>query len=307
MQPSRKYRLIILISVVLAILLLGLAMARYNSTPNEQIVLPTKTRDQELSEQLSPKKQVELDTSIKTATIGEVEREYIISKPKNVSVQRILIALHGGEGSAKQLKTTLKLDEEVSSDTAIIYLNSVDGNWKDQRFQDPVGQANDIDFITTITKETQKEFGISPEKTVLLGVSNGGIMSQTLVCKDATLFHTTVLVSAPILSEIAESCSQLSPNTTLILGTNDTITPYKGGEIQSPQGGEVLSGVKSTEFLAKTMKCTEENNEKEEKDNITQKYPSCSNSGTLTVISKIGDTHISTLLRTKIDQGILQI
>jgi poly(3-hydroxybutyrate) depolymerase len=307
MNFLRSYRGKIMLGIIVAVLLLSIAFMRTAKKDELQIVKPTKSREVELAEQLLPKKQIELTETLQKLTIGGIEREYIAVKPKNETPKKLLIALHGGSGSAKLFSNSLNISQEIIADTVVLYPNSTDGNWKDERFQDTAATANDVEFISTIIKDTQKAYTISPEKTALLGVSNGGFMSQSFVCKDAGLIHSTVLISAPILSELAESCGQLSQHVSLILGTNDTITPYKGGEIQSPQGGEVLSGEKSTEFLAKKMKCTEENIEKEEKDQIVQTYPACANAGSLTVISKVGETHISTLLRTKIDNTILKL
>ena len=120
MNFLRSYRGKIIIGIIVAIILVSIIISRNSKKDELPIVKPTKTREVELAEQLLPKKQIKLIDTLQKVIIGGIEREYIVIKPKNETPKKLLIALHGGGGSAKQFSKTLNLEEEINSDTVVL-------------------------------------------------------------------------------------------------------------------------------------------------------------------------------------------
>jgi hypothetical protein len=64
----------------------------------------------------------------------------------------------------------------------------------------------------------------------------------------------------------------------------------------------VLSGEKTFDRASKIMGCGEKADEKELKDSLEKTIVDCKNKGKLTMISRIGEGHISTVLKTNFDE-----
>jgi poly(3-hydroxybutyrate) depolymerase len=301
---TRRKNIVLLGIGIFIIILVFTSMYRWtkNATSNDKVLAPTISRQDELEPKKLVKKQIKLVSKPKEIDIDGQKRTYIEQKAEGVTgISKLVVGLHGAKSSGELFQKTSRINSQLQDETMVVlYPDGLSGRWSDAR----TGKSDeDISFIKTLTDQYQKDFSITPEKTTIMGVSNGGFMAQTLFCIESGVkAENGIFVVAPLTVESAETCKNLPTNTTYIFGTNDTIVPYLGGEIQSETGGEVLSGEKTFDRAAKIMRCGEKADEKELKDSLKKTVVDCKNKGSLTMISRIGEGHISTVLKTNFDE-----
>jgi poly(3-hydroxybutyrate) depolymerase len=302
---NRRNNIVFLIIGTLVVFLMTMGIYQWaKSEPNtsNKVFLPTVSRQDELEPKKLVEKQIKQVSTQKEINVDGTKRTYIEQKAEtSTGVSKLVVGLHGAKSSAELLQKTSRINTQLQDETMVVlYPNGLDGAWNDARTGKSEG---DIAFIKILTDKYQKDFTITPEKTTIIGVSNGGFMAQTLFCNESSIkAENGIFVVAPLTVESAETCKTLPTNTTFILGTNDVTVPYLGGEIQSETGGEVLSVEKTFDRASKIMGCGEKADEKELKDSLEKTIVDCKNKGKLTIISRIGEGHISTVLKTNFDE-----
>jgi poly(3-hydroxybutyrate) depolymerase len=288
--------------LVVFLIFAGINQWAKNTRETNKVFAPTISRQDELEPKKLVKKQIKLVSTLKEIDINGEKRTYIEQKAEGGSgLTKLVIGLHGAKSSAELFQKTSRINTQLQDETTVVlYLDGLNGAWNDARTGKSEG---DIAFIKTVIDQYQKDFSITPEKTTIIGISNGGFMAQTLFCGEGGIkAENGIFVVAPLTVESAETCKTLPTITTFILGTNDVTVPYLGGEIQSETGGEVLSSEKTFDRAAKIMGCGEKADEKELKDSLEKTVVDCKNKGKLTIISRIGEGHISTVLKTNFDE-----
>jgi poly(3-hydroxybutyrate) depolymerase len=300
---TRRKNIIFLGIGILFICILLISINRWtkNATRYDKVFTPTISRQDELEPKKLLKKQIKLVSTLKYIDINNEKRSFIEQKAEGATnISKLVIGLHGAKSSGELLQKTSRINTQLQNENLVVlYLNGLNNIWNDAR----TGKSeSDVAFIKTLTEQYQKDFSITPEKTTIIGVSNGGFMNQTLFCSESGVnAENGIFIVAPLTVESAETCKALPTNTTFILGTNDVTVPYLGGEIPTETGGEVLSGEKTFDRAAKIMGCGEKADEKELKDSLEKTVVDCKNKGKLTMISRIGEGHISTVLKTNFD------
>lgn len=158
---------------------------------------------------------------------------------------KLMIALHGSTQRGSIMRRTtefdLLLDEE---NLVVIYPDAVDGIWKDGR-DDDYG-VDDVQFMEDLIDYAATEFGIDRSQSYLVGVSNGGFMTQRVMCKQPGLFRAAAVVIANLGSDIASGCRPQGVRSMFLLaGTADPVVPYEGGYVMRVDGsryrGSILS------------------------------------------------------------------
>jgi poly(3-hydroxybutyrate) depolymerase len=302
---TRQKKIIFLAIGILVISLLFIGIHQWTknvSNSSSKVFAPTISRQDELEPKKLVKKQIKLVSTPKEIDINGEKRTYVEQKAEVApSVSKLVVGLHGAKSNGELLQKTSRINTQLQDETMVVlYLDGINGAWNDARTGKSEG---DIAFIKTLTDKYQKDFSITSEKTTIIGISNGGFMAQTLFCNESGIkAENGIFVVAPMTVETAETCKNLPTNTTFVLGTNDVTVPYLGGEIQSETGGEVLSGEKTFDRASKIMGCGEKADEKELKDSLEKTIVDCKNKGKLTMISRIGEGHISTVLKTNFDE-----
>jgi poly(3-hydroxybutyrate) depolymerase len=194
-------------------------------------------------------------TNRQSIAIAGKNRTYLLDTAQNPDY--LVIALHGSKSTGKRLKETLRLENNIENTSfALAYPDGIDSEWRDIRSQNT--DVDDTAFITEITQKLQSNYKISPQKTIILGVSNGGFMAQTIVCEKPQLFYSLISIVASVLLETAASCKSLPQNVQYHLARNDSIIPYRGGMLDTPNGGTVLSAQESLEVVGNIKKCAKE-------------------------------------------------
>lgn len=92
-------------------------------------------------------------------------------------------------------------------------------------------QANDLDFIDTLTDELAKNYNIDEERIYACGYSNGGFFSQELACQLSHKIAAIGTVAANMSTKTLNNCDPDHPIPVItISGTMDNIVRYDGSE-----------------------------------------------------------------------------
>ena len=267
--------------------------AQNNDSVNKDIKNDTLNTDKSVAKNESKNNLIET-INLK---IDEKNRTYILEKPADSkNIKNIIVALHGEGDNGEKLQKNLRLSDLVTDNNTIIaYPDGINTQWNDIRVKSE--DVDDISFIKELTQNLQNEYKIGKDNTTLIGVSNGGFMVQTIVCKDNTLARNMVSITASLLVNLAEQCTSLPVNSLYILGKKDTVVPYEGGEIVGNALGNVISAQNTLVNASQINKCGEKSEEKESTYFIVQKIVDCPNDGQINLITYVNETHISLPLK----------
>lgn len=163
-----------------------------------------------------------------------LEREYILYKPKNFSENAPLVMmLHGYSSNNNNLLSYSKMNAIADQNGfmicypqgAITYLTN-QSHWNANL---QMSDVNDIDFLSDLVIEIQKQFKASKENVFVAGMSNGGFMSYTLGCERSDIFKAVASVTGTMSGYDWENCSpEYKIPVMQISGTIDRTVPWDG-------------------------------------------------------------------------------
>jgi polyhydroxybutyrate depolymerase len=163
-----------------------------------------------------------------------LEREYILYKPKNFSENAPLVMmLHGYSSNNNNLLSYSKMNAIADQNGfmicypqgAITYLTN-QSHWNANL---QMSDVNDIDFLSDLVIEIQKQFKVSKENVFVAGMSNGGFMSYTLGCERSDIFKAVASVTGTMSGYDWENCSpEYKIPVMQISGTIDRTVPWDG-------------------------------------------------------------------------------
>jgi polyhydroxybutyrate depolymerase len=116
--------------------------------------------------------------------------------------------------------------------------------WHDGRTGGPDG-PDDVAFLRALLSRLVKERIGLPSHVYIAGISNGGMMSFTMVCKAGELFRGIGTVIANMPAGIG-ACNPPPMPLIMVNGTNDPMVPYEGGEVGLHGGRGLVMSVKET-------------------------------------------------------------
>jgi polyhydroxybutyrate depolymerase len=178
----------------------------------------------------------------RTVTVGGKEREFYLNIPAKCQGKPspVVFALHGGassSGLAMHLKTDFtKLGDTVGYVT--VYPSGVNG-WNIgshdlYSVKRRTSDADDMGFFRTMFDTLIKE-GIADEKRIYVtGGSNGGVMTQLLVCHLADRIAGAGVVVATLPRAAEKDWPKPSRPVPILvmLGTEDSFKPWQGNKAQ---------------------------------------------------------------------------
>lgn len=126
-----------------------------------------------------------------TITVDGIERSYLLNLPPGYydsSGFSLVIALHGGGGSAKQFETTSRLTGKANASGFIVVYPDGTGAIKTWNAGTCCGSAvtkqiDDVKFISALIDKLVSTYKINPKKVYATGHSNGGMMCYRLACE----------------------------------------------------------------------------------------------------------------------------
>ncbi|CAH0995870.1 hypothetical protein EMA8858_01998 [Emticicia aquatica] len=177
----------------------------------------------------------------KTITVDGLERTYRLNLPptyyQNTNLP-LVIAMHGGGGSADQCESDYSLTQKANSENfVIVYPEGVQSNgilrartWNAGTCCDYAVEKNidDVHFISVLIDELLKNYKLNPKKVYLTGMSNGAILSYRLACEIPNKITAIAAVSGPM--SLKDECKSLKPIPIMHLhSVLDQKVPVNGG------------------------------------------------------------------------------
>lgn len=166
---------------------------------------------------------------------------YVPSRLPPPGTRAMVVALHGGMGSAKFVQEHLKMDGIAEKYGFIVaYLN---GSRASDRLSDRfhawdagggccgapyTDKVDDIGYISGAVHYLEHKYGIDPARVFGTGHSNGAIMTQTLMC-ETNLYQKAVSLAGSLMADVA-GCPDARGKTILAVhGKSDQNVPPEGG------------------------------------------------------------------------------
>ena len=117
----------------------------------------------------------------------------------------LLIALHGATDTMERFETYSLLTDEVieKKSFGLVYLEGEGGHWNDGR-PEISSDADDVGFINAVIAHYKAE---GYNRFYLVGMSNGGVMAQRMVCENAAEIDGIAVVSATQTTWLSDHCS----------------------------------------------------------------------------------------------------
>lgn len=167
-----------------------------------------------------------------------ITREYLIHVPDTLQQSvPLVLALHGGGGSASQFRAETDYDELADEQGFIVvYPQGVNREWNERRGSGMTvrrSDADDVGFIDALIDHLASQYPIDLERVYVMGMSNGGFMSLRLGCDLSERFAGIGVVAAELTEDMAADCNPTRKLRIAILnGTDDPLIPYDGGEVR---------------------------------------------------------------------------
>ena len=189
----------------------------------------------------------------------------------------LVFAFHGGGGEALKLDNTSDLVKLADNkNVIIIYPNASNKHWNDGR-PEVNPDIDDLEFIDSVLADINRKYSFDKKRICATGISNGGLFSFRLACDRSEIFSAVIPIAANLGVEKSKKCSPKKALSILhIMGDQDPIVPFSGGDIKGPLGlkklGKVLSARETHEFWKKQFACssqTSSNHKSEKKDGTT--------------------------------------
>jgi polyhydroxybutyrate depolymerase len=160
-------------------------------------------------------------------------RTYLLHLPHSYNEAEpssLIIALHGGTGSAKNIEEQGGLPE--FSDEKGFILCSPNGLNKTWNAGNCCGKAeknkvDDVGFISSLMDKIQSEYNIDPKRIYITGMSNGAMMSYRLACE----LSDKIAAIAPMAGTIVTNECKPSNSMSVVHfhSKKDNSVPFDGG------------------------------------------------------------------------------
>lgn len=186
-------------------------------------------------------------TSIAHRQQGSLEldgstRSYLLNLPPDYEEKvsfSLVIALHGGGGSAKQAEESYQLTRKSNAEhTIIVYPEGVqsDGVLKLRTWNAGTccqyaveKQIDDVHFISKLIDELVSKYKINPKRVYVAGMSNGAMLAYRLACEIPEKIAAIATVSGTL--EKIEPCTSTLQVPILHLHSElDNHVPFRGGK-----------------------------------------------------------------------------
>lgn len=171
-------------------------------------------------------------------------RTWILYVPSSYDASNptpLVVLLHGrgGTGSSQAYVSDFRAVAEREGLIAV-FPDGIDNQWnyiRDMPRTEGVGPQDDDEFLTNLVDDISLDLNIDQSQVYVTGYSNGGFMSQRLVCTRENRFAAFASVAATGAYGLPEYCQGTSPKPVLYIhGTEDNIVPFDGQTSQTPDG-----------------------------------------------------------------------
>ena len=162
----------------------------------------------------------------------------------------VLFVLHGGHGSAGRVASEANFRKIADlKRILLIYPNgtgreglglTTNAQWNDGRNATTFPHARGIDdvgFLRKIASRLRSTGEAVSSNIFVTGVSNGGMMTQRLLCQASDVFSGGAAVIANMPLHLINNCRPRIARPVMIMnGTADSLMPYHGGVVGAQYG-----------------------------------------------------------------------
>jgi poly(3-hydroxybutyrate) depolymerase/CubicO group peptidase (beta-lactamase class C family) len=170
---------------------------------------------------------------------GGRDRRYLLHVPprQGEAMVPLLVVLHGGGGSAEQVRETSELATiGVRAGFAVAFADGTGPlrgrllTWNSGGI--PVWavehDVDDVGFLKALVTDAQKQAPIDPQRVFAVGHSNGGMMCHRLAREAADVFAGIAVIAGAMNFTKVDAKSPMA--VLLVHGTDDQSVRYEGGE-----------------------------------------------------------------------------
>lgn len=152
----------------------------------------------------------------------------------------LIIALHGRGGTGKGTVPFMELNPNADAYGYLIaYPDGISRSWADARHGSPAYDrgVDDVRFLSRLIDEAVARYHADPDRIYMVGMSNGGFMTTTFACALPKKVAAVATVTGNMAPDPATWCMpDTSVSIMFIMGTEDPLVPYGGGEITDGKG-----------------------------------------------------------------------
>ena len=184
-------------------------------------------------------------------------RSYEIHGPATGPAPALLV-LHGGGGRGWQIRRHAEFTL-AEQGWVTIYPDALDRLWNDGRHAlagGPLRRTDDVGFLRRLLGGLAAEGRIDPARIYVTGISNGGAMTQRLLCEAPELVAGAAVVAMNF--PVGLDCPD-GPAVPMLflLGTEDPLVPYAGGPVSVGRRdrGAVRPAADTFAFYARRNRC----------------------------------------------------
>ena len=205
-----------------------------------------------------------------TVTRGSIEmhglaRSYLMYVPHGIRTGApLVVALHGSgmDGAELRYETGYGFDRMADArGFALVYPDAFEGYWNGCNivgdFSANKLDIDDVGFLSALVDKLVAERGLDPARVFAVGVSRGGAMAARLALEAPAHFRAVADVSASVPVQQNFKCRPAGHGTSSVMimnGTEDTIVPFNGGEVNLfgvfLRRGNVLSARAAAQYFA---------------------------------------------------------
>lgn len=142
----------------------------------------------------------------------------------------LVLALHGNGGASMREWTTFDR-QAAARGWAVAYPEGWQGCWADGRGVTAADESDvdDVAFLRAVIDRSAARYGTAPDRTVVVGMSNGGFMAHRLALAASERVPVLASVAAGLPAGLADRAPSHAVSVLLMHGTADRIAPIDGG------------------------------------------------------------------------------
>ena len=174
---------------------------------------------------------------VEVIEVGGREREYVLHVPEAqdpTTPRPLLLVLHGHGGKGPSTPRLTGMDAVADREGFLAaYPSGVGKSWADGRGVTEADRSgvDDVAFLTALVERIAKAHAVDRQRVYVVGISNGGFMTQRLLMQRPDVFRGGVVVIATLSARQLDKFKPTSPaRFAMINGTEDPLVAYDGGK-----------------------------------------------------------------------------